>query len=46
MEVVITRVTLREVSYVAVDKSFSGTLPQWQFLQDSEPVPERKKKGR
>jgi hypothetical protein len=27
-----------------VDKSFSGTLPQWQFLADFQRVTERKKK--
>jgi len=46
IEVIITRVTLRTVSYIALDKSFSGTLPQWLFLQDFRPVTERKKKGR
>ena len=45
-EVIITRVTLREVSYMAVDRTLSGTLPQWQFLQDFQPVTQRKKKGR
>jgi hypothetical protein len=34
------------VSYIALDKTFSGTLSQWQFLQDFQPVTERKKKGR
>jgi hypothetical protein len=33
-----------EVSYIALHKSFPGTLPQWLFLQDFEPVTERKKK--
>jgi hypothetical protein len=33
------------VSYIALDKTFSGTLSQWQFLQDFQPVTERKKKG-
>jgi hypothetical protein len=31
---------------MAVDCSISGTLPQWLFLEDFEPVTERKKKGR
>jgi hypothetical protein len=34
-EVTVTRVTVREVSYMALDKTFSDTLPQWLFLQDS-----------
>jgi len=34
----VTRVTLREVSYIALEKTFSGTLPQWLFLQDFQPV--------
>jgi hypothetical protein len=46
VEVVVTRVTLREVSYIAVDCSISGTLPQWLFVQDFQPVRERKKKTR
>ena len=46
IEVTVTRVTTREVSYIALDKSVSGTLPQWLFLQDFRPVPVRKKKGR
>jgi hypothetical protein len=46
VEVVVTRVTVREVSYMAVDCSISGTLPQWLFLQDFEPMTDRKKKGR
>jgi len=40
--VVVTRVTVREISYIAVDKSIAGTLPQWLFLQDFQPVTERK----
>jgi hypothetical protein len=40
--VVVTRVTVREVSYMAVDCSISGTLPQWLFLQDFQPVTESK----
>jgi hypothetical protein len=46
VEVVVTRVTARDVSYIAVDYSVSGTLPQWLFLQDFQPVTERKKKAR
>jgi hypothetical protein len=34
------------VSYIALDKTFSGTVPQWLFLQDFQPVTERKKTGR
>ena len=45
VEVVVTRVTVREVSYMAVDCSISGTLPQWPFLQDFQPLIEQKKKG-
>ena len=45
VEVVVTRVTVSTVSYIAVDCSISGTLPQWLFLQDFEPVTGRKKKG-
>ena len=33
-------------SYIAVDCSVSGTVPQWMFLQDFRPVTERKKKAR
>jgi hypothetical protein len=43
-QVTVTRVTIRTVSYFAVDKSVSGSVPQWQFLEDFEPVPEQKKK--
>jgi hypothetical protein len=45
VEVAVTHVTVSTVSYVAVDCSISGTLPQWLFLQDFEPVTGRKKKG-
>jgi hypothetical protein len=34
----VVRVTFREVSYIALDKSSSDTLPQWLFLQDFQPV--------
>jgi hypothetical protein len=40
-----TRVTFREVSYMALDKSCSGTLSQWVFLEDFQPVAECNKKG-
>jgi hypothetical protein len=33
------------VSYIALGKTFSGTLPQWLFLRDFEPVAERTKKA-
>lgn len=45
IEVTVTHVTAREVSYIAVDKSVAGTLPQWQFLSSFQPMPQ-KKKGR
>ena len=45
-EVIVTRFSNNEVSYIAADKSFSGTLPRWLFLQDFQPVTERKKKIR
>jgi hypothetical protein len=34
------------VSYIALDKTFSGTLSQWLFLQDFMSVMEHKKKPR
>jgi hypothetical protein len=40
-----TRITTREVSYIAVGRPFSGTLPQRKFLDEFQPVP-KKKKGR
>jgi hypothetical protein len=43
-QVTVTRVTIGTVSYIAVDKSVSGSVPQWQFLDDFEPLPEPKKK--
>jgi hypothetical protein len=46
-EVIVTRINFRNgINYIAVDKNFSSTLPQWMFLQDVKPVPERKKKAR
>jgi len=44
--VVVTYVRFREVSYIAADKSFSGRVPQWMFLQDFRPIPDTKKKPR
>jgi len=46
VEVTVTRVTFREASFMAQDKTFSGTLSQWVLLQDFQPVTERKKKPR
>jgi hypothetical protein len=43
-EVVITRVTDRDVSYAAVDGPFAGTVPQWKFLEDFRPMPKKKKR--
>jgi hypothetical protein len=40
------RISCQEISYIAADKSFSGSVPQWLFLADFQPVSERKKKGR
>ena len=36
-EVMVTRVTDRDVSYAAVDGPFAGTVPQWKFLDDFQP---------
>ena len=44
IDVTVTRVTTRDVSYITLDKTVAGTLPQWQFLQDFRPVPVRKKR--
>jgi len=44
-EVVVTRVTIRVVSYTAVDRPFAGTVPQWKFLDRFKPMPAQKKKG-
>ena len=46
IDVTVTRVTAREVSYITLDKTVSGTVPQWQFLRSFRPVPVRKKKAR
>jgi hypothetical protein len=42
-EVIVTRVTIREISYIAADKSFSGSVSQWVFLHDFEPLADMKK---
>jgi hypothetical protein len=39
-------VTDRDVSYAALDGPFASTIPQWKFLDDFQPVTERKKKER
>jgi hypothetical protein len=36
-EVTVTLVTIREVSYIALDKTFSDTLPRCQFSKTSSP---------
>jgi hypothetical protein len=46
IKVPVTRVTTRNVSYIALHASIAGTLPQWLFLKGFQPVAERKKKGR
>jgi hypothetical protein len=43
-EVIVTRVTIREVTFISLDKSFSGTVAQWLFRQDFQPVTDTKKK--
>ena len=40
---IVTRGTFREASYIALDGS-SGTVPQWLFLEEFQPVPEKKKR--
>jgi hypothetical protein len=42
-EVIVTRVTIREVSYRAIYHPFAGVVPQWKFLDQFQPVPEQKK---
>ena len=37
-------VTIREVTFISLDKSFSGTVAQWLFRQDFQPVTDTKKK--
>jgi hypothetical protein len=34
------------VTNIKADKTFSGTLPEWLFLPDFQPVTEREKKRR
>ena len=43
IEVEVPRVTFRTVSYLALDKTFAGKLPQWQFLKDFQPVTGKRK---
>ena len=45
-EIAVTRVADREVSYRAIYHPFAGTLPQWKFLDQFQPVPAQKKKER
>jgi hypothetical protein len=39
IEVSVTRVTLCTVSYIVLDGPICGTLPEWLFLQDFQPLP-------
>ena len=39
----ITRVSLSKVTYITRDRTGSGTVPRWQFLQAFQPVTERKR---
>jgi hypothetical protein len=43
-EVTVTRVNDRDVSYRAVDGPFAGTVPQWKFLDQFQPVPAQKER--
>jgi hypothetical protein len=45
-EVIVTRISNDEISYIAADKSFSGSVPAWLFLADFQPVTEGEKKTR
>jgi len=45
IEVIIARFTFRSVSFIALDKTFSGTLPQWLFLRDSQPAGRPRRRG-
>jgi hypothetical protein len=46
-EVIVTHINVRnEISYIAADKRFSGSVPQWLFLEDFQPVTEKKKPRR
>jgi hypothetical protein len=44
IEVIVTRVSLGRMTYITRDRTGSGTLPHWLFLQDFQPVTEGKKK--
>jgi len=46
IEVRVSRVTIRTVSYRTLDFTFYGTLPQWQFLQVFQPTKGKKKQRR
>jgi len=46
IEVRVSRVTIRTVSYRTLDFTFSRTLPQWQFLQVFQPATGKKKVGK
>jgi hypothetical protein len=41
IEVTVTRVILRNVSYIGVHGAISGTVPHWQFLDDFQPPPDK-----
>jgi hypothetical protein len=43
-EVMFTRVTDREVSYIAIDHPFAGAVPQWKFLDQFQPMPQKKRR--
>ena len=44
-EVIVTHINVRnEISYIAADKSFSGSVSQWLFFEGFQPVPDTKKK--
>jgi hypothetical protein len=44
IEVIVTHVTIREVTYISVDRTVSATVAQSQFVRDFQPV--RKKRRR
>jgi hypothetical protein len=46
IEITVTRVNSREVSYIGVHGAICGTVPQLQFLQNFQLVTECKKKPR
>jgi hypothetical protein len=37
IEIVVVGISFREVSFLALNKNFSGTLSRWLFLQDFQP---------